>query len=87
MQNTDYQENENTLFQLEEAENQNEMDTDGPALADLDFDIPSEAELFFKKAKIFSFWKKEKVIAKNVMDCSTWKRMLNQTGSTEDLHI
>ena len=51
MQNTDRQEDENTLLQVEEEEKQNEIDTEIPAIAELDFNIPSEAELFYRNWK------------------------------------
>ena len=46
MLNSDEQVIEITLIQVEEEEKQIDMETDVPILVDLDFDIPSEAELF-----------------------------------------
>ena len=45
------QEPEQTLLQIEEEEKHNEMETDTVTFGDLDLDIPSEAELFFKNRK------------------------------------
>ena len=45
------QEPEQTLLQIEEEEKHNEMETDMVTFGDLDFDIPSEAELFFRNCK------------------------------------
>ena len=45
------QEPEQTLLQIEEEEKHNEMETDMVTFGDLDFDIPSEAELFFRNYK------------------------------------
>ena len=45
------QEPEQTLLQVEEEEMHNEMETDTVTFGDLDFDIPSEAELFFRNYK------------------------------------
>jgi hypothetical protein len=49
MQNNE-QEDENTLLQIKE-EKHNEMETDLPPIDGLDFDIPSEAEEFYKNYK------------------------------------
>ena len=48
---TSIQEPEQTLLQIEEEEIHNEMETDMVTFGDLDFDIPSEAELFFRNSK------------------------------------
>ena len=48
---TAIQEPENTLLQIEEVEMHNEMETDMVTFGSLFFDIPSEAELFFKNYK------------------------------------
>ena len=45
------QEPEQTLLQNEEEERHDEMETDLVTFGTLDFDIPSEAELFFKNYK------------------------------------
>ena len=45
------QEPEQTLLQIEEEERHDEMETDLVTFGNLDFDIPSEAELFFKNHK------------------------------------
>ena len=52
MQSSDQPLNENTLLRLGDTEKQNEMETDVPSIVDLDFDIPSEAELFYRNWKV-----------------------------------
>ena len=54
-------------MQIEEEEKENVMDTYSSAIGELDFDILSEAEVFFKNYKVRE--------PKNVMDLCSLKKM------------
>ena len=75
MQNIEQQEDENTPFQIEEEEKQKEMETDLPSIDDLDFDISTEAEMFYKNYKEESSnmcWQNLRLSNQIALTCLNW---------------